>query len=95
MEKRDAYQQKLQAQLDEWSADIDKLKAKTNKASAQAQIEHKEQIADLQSKREDAVKKMQQLQQAGEDSWEEMRSGLEAAWNDLAVAVKSARSKFS
>ena len=34
MSMKEAYEQKLQAQLDEWSAEIDKLKAKADGAEA-------------------------------------------------------------
>ena len=34
IEKRDAYVQKLKAQLDEWNADINKLEAKSDQAEA-------------------------------------------------------------
>jgi hypothetical protein len=36
MSMKEAYEQKLQAQLDEWGAEIDKLKAKSDNAEADA-----------------------------------------------------------
>ncbi|MGA8281126.1 MAG: hypothetical protein WB853_09540 [Desulfobacterales bacterium] len=38
-EKRNAYVQKLKAQLDEWNADINKLDAKSDLAEAGAKTE--------------------------------------------------------
>ena len=45
---------KLQAQLDEWSAEIDKLKAKADKAEADAQLEYYKEIEELRSMQETA-----------------------------------------
>ena len=39
MSKKEAYERKLQAQLNEWSAEIDRLQAKAQGASADLQIE--------------------------------------------------------
>ncbi|MFA7083700.1 MAG: hypothetical protein WC141_04095 [Arcobacteraceae bacterium] len=38
MQDKELYEQKKQAQLDEWKADIDKLKAKASMMNADAQI---------------------------------------------------------
>ena len=94
MSSREAYEKKLQAQLDEWHAEIDKLRAKAKKASAQAQIDAERHVATLESKRNEAMRQMETFRQAGEGAWTELRAGLEMAWQDLAEAVKSARSKF-
>ncbi len=45
MNEKELYQQKKQAQLNEWKAEFDKLKAKASGASADAQLELNKQIA--------------------------------------------------
>ena len=49
MSMKEASQRELQAQMDEWNADIDKLKAKADKAGADAQLEYYKQIEKLRS----------------------------------------------
>jgi hypothetical protein len=49
-EKRDAYVQKLKAQLDEWNTDINKLEAKVDQAEVGAKIEYHKRIADLRAR---------------------------------------------
>ena len=44
MDKRKAYIEKLEAQLEEWDAKIDLLKAKSKKAKAEAKIEYYNKI---------------------------------------------------
>jgi len=94
MSKKDAYRKKLEAQLDEWNAKIDVLKAKANKAEASAKVEYHETIEDLQKKRSNAKDKLQTLRNASEDAWEDLKGGLEQSWSDLEAAVKAATSRF-
>ncbi|MGJ7457802.1 hypothetical protein ACR80S_01110 [Halomonas sp. MA07-2] len=43
MSNREAYEQKLKAKLDEWLADIDKVRAKARGAKADARIEREKE----------------------------------------------------
>ena len=61
MNKKEAYQEKFDAQLREWSAKIDELKAKADQAKAEAKIEYYEQIEELRSKQAAAQTKLQEL----------------------------------
>jgi len=94
MEKRKAYEEKLQAQLDEWAAKIDTLKAKASKAEADAKVNYHETIEELEKKRADAKKRLQEFREASDDAWTELKSGLDKAWSNLGSAVKSATEKF-
>ncbi len=94
MSMKEAYQQKIEAQLDEWKAEIEKMKAQARNADAEAQLEYYKQIEELRMKQETAREKLGELKQAGEDAWEDMKSGIELAWGSLGEAMKSARSRF-
>lgn len=94
MSMKEAYEKKLQAKLDEWSADIDKLKARADSAEADAQLEYYKQIEELRSMRDDAKKKLEELQQAGDDAWEDLKAGIDSAWDSLGSSIKSAMSRF-
>jgi predicted ATP-binding protein involved in virulence len=94
MNKKEAYQDKFDAQLREWSARIEELKAKADKATAEAKIEYYEQIEELRSKQATAQTKLQELSNSGEQAWEELKPGLENAWEDLKTSVEKAISKF-
>jgi predicted outer membrane protein len=91
---KDAYIAKMQAQLDEWGTEIDKLKAKADKAGADARIEYHRQIEDLRSMQATASQKLTELKEANLHTWESMKEGAENAWNSLSDALKSATSKF-
>lgn len=94
MPTKEAYKKKLEAQLDEWDAKIDVLKAKANKADASARVEYQETIEDLKKKRAVAKDKLQELREASSEAWEDLKEGLEQVWADLGAAIKSASSRF-
>jgi len=94
MSMKQAYEQKLQAQLDEWGTEIDKLKAKADKAEANAQLEYYKQIEELRSMQEAANKKLVEIKNASDDAWEDLKADLESAWDSLGNALKSASSRF-
>ena len=94
MTSKDEYVQKLHAKLDEWNAEIDKLKAKADKTQAESRIEYQRQIESLQQRRREAEKKMAELRRAGAGAWEDLKAGVQTAWDSMDEALRSARSKF-
>ena len=94
MSKKQSYENKFKAQLDELNAKIDVLKAKAKQAGASVEADYYETIEDLKKKRSEAQNKLQDLRDAGDDAWEDMKQGVEEAWTSFADAVKSATSRF-
>jgi len=91
---KDIYVKKAQAQLDEWDADIKKLKARADKASANAKLDYKKQIDVLKRKQAKAGDKLSELKSASDDAWEDIKKGVESATDSLGSALKSATAKF-
>ena len=94
MSMKESYQKKLRAELDQRGEDIDKLKAKADKAEASVKIEYYEQIEKLRTKQASAKDKLIELTEASDDAWEDLKAGTENAWHSLGEAVKSAASRF-
>ncbi|QEW06420.1 sll1863 family stress response protein [Nitrincola iocasae] len=94
MSTKEAYEKKLQSQLDEWSAEIDKLKAKANSAEADAQLEYQKQINELRLMQQKADRKLNELREASDSAWKDLTIGIDSAWDSLSNAVKSASSHF-
>lgn len=86
MNEKELYQQEKQAQLDEWKADIDKLKAKASGAGADAQIELNKQVKALEGKIEEGKAKLAEIADASEDAWESIKDGVESAWDSMKSA---------
>ena len=93
-DKRKAYEEKLDAQLKEWSAQIALLKAKADNAKADAKIEYYKTIEALQHKQDEAGTKLHELKNAGDEAWEDLKTGAEKAWEEVKTAFQSAVSKF-
>lgn len=92
--KREAHEEKLAAQLEEWNAQVALLKAKADKATAQAKIEYYETIEALQHKHDEARTKLQELKAASDEAWEDLKTGAEKAWTEVRTAFHGAASKF-
>ncbi len=91
---RQAYEEKLDAQLEEWSAQIALLKAKAEKARAEEKIEYDKSIEALQKRQDVARAKLHELKTAGDEAWEDLKTGAENAWEKIKAAFHEAISKF-
>ena len=94
MDKRKAYEEKLDAQLEEWSAQIALLKARADKAKAEAKIEYYKTIEALQHRQDEARAKLHELKTAGDEAWEDLKAGAEKAWAEVKSAFHDAISKL-
>jgi len=94
MNDKQAYEKKLQARLDEWSAEIDRLKARAKDLEADAQLEYNKRIEDIQSMQQAAREKLEELRKSGDDAWEDLKGGVDEAWTRLEEAFLKARSRF-
>jgi len=94
MSSRTEYLHKLQAKLEEWNAEIDRLTAKAGEVTADARHEYNDQIMALKAKQAATRKKVEEMQHAGEGAWEDLKSGIERSWAAMGEALHSARSRF-
>ena len=93
-DKRKAYEEKLDAQLDEWNAQIALLKAKADKVKAEVKIEYYKIIEALQHREDEARTKLHELKTSGDEAWEDLKTGVEKAWAEVEAAFHEATSKF-
>lgn len=94
METKQAYQDKLKAQLDKLDAKIDEMKAKAAQAKAESQIQYNEQLVTISAKRDDVGQKLQKLQASSSEAWEDLKNGIDRAWIELQTAFDKAKTKF-
>jgi archaellum component FlaC len=95
MQDKKSYLQMLAEQLQELDTELDELKLKAHLAKADAQDELQKQIEELRSKKEMAQGKLKQLQDAGDEAWDDIKAGVEKSWTELRGAFRSAISKFT
>lgn len=94
MTDRQLYIRKIQAKLDEWNADIDKLQAKADGANAEMHLRLRQEVEHLKQQREKVTKQLAALQKASGSAWDDVKDGLENSWNALDNAMASAWSRF-
>jgi uncharacterized coiled-coil DUF342 family protein len=91
MEKtRELYKQKYEAQLHEWSAKLEELKAHADKLTAEAKLDAKPHLDALHAKLAAAKAKLDDIVKATDDRWDDVKDGADHAWNDLKAAIEGA-----
>ena len=94
MTDQSLHPQKFKAQLEEWKADIDKLKARAKGASADAQIEMQKGIDALDVRVTEAGAKLDELSAAGADAWEGLKKNVDNTWEGLKTSMQDALEKL-
>ena len=94
MSTKEDYVRKMHSKLDIWSAEIDKLSAKADQVGADARVEYHKHIDELRTRKAAAQKRLDELRQTGEGAWEDLKAGVEMAWDAIGEAVDSAKSRF-
>ena len=94
MNTKEAYKQKMEAELDLAKAKLAELKAQADSSAADARIQYAGQFNELEQQVEATKAKLKELNDAGEDTWERLKDGVEASWNALSTAVRHAAAKF-
>jgi hypothetical protein len=90
MSLRDAYQQKLEARLQEEKARLDLLRARAKRAAAQTKILAYEELTNADKNLADARAKFKSLAAAGGSAVSELKSGVSRAFADLKTASQRA-----
>jgi signal transduction protein with GAF and PtsI domain len=83
IQQKDAFQRKVQTELDEMQARIGQLRGQVKHASAEANADIQKAIVELEKKRDLAQKKAQDIHSATASSWEQVKSKTSAAMDDL------------
>lgn len=94
METREAYKKKLEAQLNEWSAQINLLSAKAKNKGADVNLQLAKTLEDLKAKQMAVTQKIKDLDSAGNEAWDSVSVTAEKVLNDLKKGVGEALSKF-
>jgi predicted kinase len=94
MSLKDAYHQKMEAQLEEQQARLNLLKAKAKRAVAEGRILAYEELGEADAKMSAAKEHLKKLAHSSEAAFKEMKTGMEAAWQDLKVAGQNAAKHY-
>jgi hypothetical protein len=92
IQQKEAFQRKVQTELDEMQGRIAQLRGQVKHASAEARADIQKAISDLEKKKDLAEKKAQEIHSATASSWEQVKSKTSAAMDDLRESLNRAKS---
>ena len=94
IQQKDAFQRKVQTELDEMQVRIMQLRGQVTHASAEAKADIQKAIGELEKKKDLAEKKAQDIHSATASSWEQVKSKTSAAMDDLRDSINRTLSHF-
>ena len=94
-EKKETYQQKIQEQLDEWRADIDRLKEKAKNAKAESKLKYQENIDKLELKMNEGKSKLKDLKESSAEAWDALKDGADSIWDTMKATFAEVREKLT
>ncbi len=89
MSIRDIYEKNMQVRLDEWKARLEVFKEKADQEETNLQLEYYTLIDEIKLELDTAHKKLEQLKQAGDETWEEFKTEVEITWGTLDELIRS------
>ena len=89
MSLRDIYEKNMQARLDEWKARLEVFKEKADQEETNLQLEYYTLLDEIKLEMETAHNQLEQLTQAGDETWEELKDEVETTWGMLDELIRS------
>lgn len=94
MSAKDAYQQKVEAEVELAQAKLAEIKAKTKGYAADARIKYAKQVAELEENVDLMRAKLQKLGEANDDAWEHLKGEIEGVWDTLRIGLRDISAKL-
>jgi F0F1-type ATP synthase membrane subunit b/b' len=94
-EKMQAFREQTETRLAEYEKEIDQLQAKAEKLGGDAKAKAEQQLTALRQKRDEVSEKLKELSSSSGNAWEQVKSGIDAAMEDLGNAYKKVAAEFS
>lgn len=95
MSNKDAYKQKIEAELELVKANLEVLKAKAKSATADMQISYSKEIETIEDNYAVVQEKLDELGEAGEGAWEHLKKDIESSWDSLRTYTKKISDNIS
>jgi hypothetical protein len=87
---RELYKQKYEAQIHEWNARLDALKAQADKMTAQAKLDLKPHLDAVHAKFDAAKIRLDAISKATDEKWDDVVKDFDHGWSDLKAAAEGA-----
>jgi len=94
-EQMQAFRKQMEIKLNEFGEKIDQLQAKTEKLGEDGKAKAQQQLTALRQKRDEVSEKLKELGSSSGNAWDQLKSGIDEAMEDLGNAYKKAAAEFS
>jgi hypothetical protein len=94
MVNRQEYVAKMKAQLDKWNAQVVTWDSTAHSARRGAKTKLKKQVGILRSRLDDALFRLELVQGASADAWQDIKRGADEARKNMEQALEKARTHF-
>ena len=91
---KEEFQKNLDARLKELDAEIAKLREKGRDLKDEAKANWDQKMADLETKRDIARAKLDEVAHSSAESWKDVQKGAQSAWDELDKAFREASREF-
>jgi F0F1-type ATP synthase membrane subunit b/b' len=95
LEQMQTFREQTKARLAEYKKKIDQLQAEAEKMGGDAKAKAEPQLTALRQKQDEVSEKFKELSASSAHGWEQLKSGIDAAMEDLGNAFKKAAAEFS
>ncbi len=93
-QSKEEFQKNLEARLTQLDAEIMKLREKGRDRTDQAKVDWDRKLADLETKREAARTKLDEVIHSSGEAWKDVKQGAQLAWDNLEKAFQDASQEF-
>jgi len=91
---KEEFQKSLDARLKEFETEIAKLQEKGRNLKDDTKANWDRKMADLETKREAARAKLEEVGRASAEAWKDVQKGAQSAWDELDRAFRDASQEF-
>lgn len=93
-QSRNEFIEKIKSGLDDLDQRIEELKQRGDKLEGEAKKEYENRLHDLREKRRESQRKLDEVQAAGEEKWQQLKDEAEHAWKSLGNSFNYFKSHF-
>jgi len=93
-EQKENYQHKIESQLDEWRADIDRLREKAKNATSEAKLKYQDNIDKLELKMDEGKSKLKALKESSGEAWDAVKEGADSIWDTMKATFAEVKERL-
>jgi hypothetical protein len=93
-EQMQAFREQTETRLAEYKKEIDQLQAKAENLGGDAKAKAEQQLTALRQKRDEVSEKLKELSSSSGNALEQVKTGIDAAMEDLGNTYKKAAAEF-